>query len=239
MIKYINLKGNSVEYNLEIKPVKNINLRIKADKSIYVSANKSIDEKIITDFLLSKSDYILNALKKYDEMLKYAENNKLYVDGESYKVFGHNRRLVVKLSSKNYIVSDESYIYLFCKNVEYISIKRKMLNRWLQKQLQSEIVNICNNTYRKFEKYDISFPVIRYRNMVSRWGSCQPKKCVLTFNYALINVPIACIEYVIMHEFTHFLQPNHSKKFYNQLSMFMPDWRERKKMLDMEIVQGL
>ena len=239
MIKYINLKGNSVEYNLEIKPVKNINLRIKADKSIYVSANKSIDEKIITDFLLSKSDYILNALKKYDEMLKYAENQKLYVDGESYKVFGHNRRLVVKLSSKNYIVSDESYIYLFCKNVEDISIKSKTLNRWLQKQLQSEIVNICNNTYRKFEKYDIKFPTIRYRNMISRWGSCQPKKGILTFNYALINVPIACMEYVVMHEFTHFLQPNHSKKFYNQLSMFMPDWRERKKMLDMEIVQGL
>lgn len=239
MIQSINLKGIDIKYNLEIKPVKNINLRIKADTSIYVSANGLVDPNTIRNFLISKSDYILDAIKKYNEMLKYADNKKLFVNGESYKVFGHNRRLVINSASKNYVVSDESYIYLFCKDINDILTKQKILNRWLQKQLQSEIEKICFEVYKKFEKYNINFPVIRYRKMVSRWGSCQPKRGILTFNYALINVPIACIQYVVIHEFTHFLQPNHSKQFYTQLSMFMPDWKDRKKQLDQEVVQGL
>ena len=94
------------------------------------------------------------------------------------------------------------------------------------------ITSLCQNIYPKFEKYGVSFPIIRFRNMISRWGSCQPKRGVLTFNYALVEAPISCIEYVVVHEFTHFLHPNHSRKFYQQLSMFMPDWEERKRILE-------
>ena len=68
--------------------------------------------------------------------------------------------------------------------------------------------------------------------MISRWGSCQPKRNILTFNYQLIEAPMFCIEYVVTHEFTHFLYPNHSKLFYQQLSMFMPDWKDRKEVLE-------
>ena len=47
-----------------------------------------------------------------------------------------------------------------------------------------------------------------------------------------IEAPLSCIEYVVTHEFVHFLQPNHSRKFYQYLSMFMPDWKERKSSLE-------
>jgi hypothetical protein len=67
--------------------------------------------------------------------------------------------------------------------------------------------------------------------MISRLGSCQPKKSILTFNYALINAPISCVEYVVVHEFVHFLVANHSRKFYEQISVFLPDWQERRELL--------
>lgn len=239
MIKSINLKGNNIEYDLAIKPVKNINLRIKADKSIYLSVNDKISEETIADFLQSRADYILDALKKYDEMLKYAKCEKQLVSGESYKVFGHQRRLVIQGDAKNYVVSDESYIYLHCKDPNDKIGNQKLLNKWLENQLKTEINNICKKTYQKIEKYGILYPNLRYRYMISRWGSCQPKRCILTFNYALINVTIAAIEYVVMHEFTHLLYPNHSKNYYLQLTTFMPDWRERKQLLDKEILQVL
>lgn len=54
----------------------------------------------------------------------------------------------------------------------------------------------------------------------------------ITFNYALASVPFVCIEYVVIHEFTHFLHPDHSPDFYRQLSVFLPDWRERKALLE-------
>ena len=108
----------------------------------------------------------------------------------------------------------------------------RQMDRWLMSICKDTIQSLCDAVYPKFQKYGVAYPTVRYRNMVSRWGSCQPKRCVLTFNYALVEAPISCIEYVVVHEFTHFLQPNHSKMFYQQLAMFMPDWEERKKMLE-------
>jgi predicted metal-dependent hydrolase len=58
------------------------------------------------------------------------------------------------------------------------------------------------------------------------------KKGIITLNKRLLEAPRNCIEYVVMHEFCHFIHPNHSKHFYGFLSMLMPDWKERKKLLE-------
>lgn len=234
MTKEIILNGRQITYDLQIKSVKNINLRIKADRSVFVSANLGVSEQTIEEFLVSKSEYILNALDHYEELAKYAPKLKQYVDGESFRIFGHDRRLIVAQGNKNKVQSDESYITLTVKDTADISLKRKTMEKWLQGLCRDTIQSLCEAVYPKFQKYGIAYPVIRFRNMVSRWGSCQPKRGVLTFNYALIEAPISSVEYVVVHEFTHFLQPNHSRKFYQQLAMFMPDWEERKRILEKE-----
>lgn len=53
----------------------------------------------------------------------------------------------------------------------------------------------------------------------------------ITLNSLLIEMPKNCIEYVLLHEYCHFIHPNHSKDFYAYVSMLMPDWKERKKLL--------
>lgn len=232
MIKEIVLNGKRIEYDLQRKDVKNINLRIKTDKSIFISANSRVSEKIIDEFIISKANYILKALAHFDEIAKYAPKPKQYVDGESFRIFGHDRRLIVVEGKKNKVESDESYVTLTVKDSKSFDQKKKMMNRWLNSICKDTVQSLCEAIYPKFQKYGVLYPVIRYRNMVSRWGSCQPKRGILTFNYALVEAPISCIEYVVVHEFTHFLQPNHSKKFYQQLAMFMPDWEARKKVLE-------
>lgn len=232
MIKNIVLDGKWVEYELQRKDVKNINLRIKADRTIFVSANPRVPDEIIEEFIRSKSDYILKALAHYEELARYAPKPKQYVDGESFRIFGHDRRLKVMEGKKNNVDHDESYITLTVKDPTDRELKQKLMDRWLNSICKDTIQSLCDAVYPKFQKYEVEFPNIRYRNMISRWGSCQPKRGVLTFNYALVEAPISCIEYVVVHEFTHFLQPNHSRKFYQQLAMFMPDWEERKKILE-------
>lgn len=232
MIKTIDLKGNKITYNLERKNVKNINLRIKADQSIYMSANYYVSDNVIEDFLKEKADYILKALEHYSEVAKYAPQPKQYVDGESFKILGHDRRLKVIEGKRNTVESDESYITLTVKDVTDFDLKKKTMDKWLKNYCKDILQAVCESIYPKFQKYDIEYPELRFRNMISRWGSCQPKRKILTFNISLIEAPLSCIEYVVTHEFTHFLQPNHSKKFYNQLAMFMPDWQERKKILE-------
>lgn len=232
MIKEIVLNGKAIEYDLQRKDVKNINLRIKADRTIFISANPHVSDEIIDEFIESKSEYILKSLAHYEELAKYVPKPKQYVDGETFRVLGHDRRLTVIEGKGNKVEYDESYITLTVKNSSDFTLKKKLIDRWLMSICKDTIQSLCDSIYPKFQKYGVTYPTIRYRNMISRWGSCQPKRYVLTFNYALVEAPISCIEYVVVHEFTHFLQPNHSKKFYQQLAMFMPDWEERKRLLE-------
>jgi DNA polymerase III alpha subunit len=91
---------------------------------------------------------------------------------------------------------------------------------------------IMRDVYKRFVPYDISFPQLKLRSMVSRWGSCLVDKGVITLNKRLIEAPKNCIEYVIYHEFCHFVHPNHSKQFYTLLQVMLPDWKKSKKLLE-------
>ena len=90
---------------------------------------------------------------------------------------------------------------------------------------------MCREVYPYYEKKGVKYPQIKFRKMKSRWGSCHPTKGILTFNTNLIYAPIECVEYVVLHEFTHFLQANHSPKFYEELEQVCPDYKECRRML--------
>lgn len=228
---YINLNGKTIQYELLRKAVKNINLRVKSDGTVYVSANKSVPADVIESVLREKADFILKALEHYSELRKYAPRPKQYIDGESFKLCGHDLRLKVFEGEKNAIDCDGAFIKLTVKDAGDIELKKKTLDKWIKQSFIAVVTDICRDVYPKFEKYGVAFPQLKFRKMVSRWGSCQPARGCVTFNYALAEVPAACIEYVVVHEFTHFLHPDHSKRFYARLTAFMPDWRERKKLL--------
>ena len=89
----------TIGYDLERKNVKNLNLRIKPDQSVFVSANHLVAEATIEDFLISKSEYILKALDHYEEQQKYIPKPKEYVDGECFRILGHELRLKVSSGS--------------------------------------------------------------------------------------------------------------------------------------------
>lgn len=178
MVKKLNLDGISLIYDLQLKNVKNINLRIKPDGTIHVSANRRVSQKIIDEFILSKADFILKAQEKYANIAE-TPKKQYFTEGELYE----------------------------------------------------EIKSLCREAYPYFEKLGVKYPQIKFRKMTSRWGSCHPAKGILTFNTNLIYAPIECIEYVVWHEFTHFLQANHSLKFYEELARVCPNWKEHRKRL--------
>lgn len=81
MIREIIFKDNIIQYNLQYKNVKNINMRIKPDGSINVSANRRVSQKVIDDFINSKADFILRALEKYKNR-PIAEQIQYYTEEE-------------------------------------------------------------------------------------------------------------------------------------------------------------
>ena len=154
-----------------------------------------------------------------------------YKSGEKVCAFGQIKTLKVVQSDKNYVESDENNITIYVKNPDDIALKMKTFENYKRKTLMNVLSEICNRIYPTFKNYGVDFPEIRIHKMVSRWGSCMPTKKIVTFNTALFFVPIDCVEYVAVHEFTHFLHPNHSKEFHSAMTVFMPDWKIRKQKL--------
>ncbi len=231
MQKQIILNGKTVEYDLQRKKVKNINLRIKADGKVSLSASPRVSQKVLEDFLRSKADFILNALAKYEALAQNAPKASAYVCGEVIKVLGCDMRLKVLKGVKNTAECDGEHVTLTVTDVNDTSLKRKTLDAWLTALCRDTVRSICDRAYPKFERYSVKYPQIKYRHMKSMWGNCRAARGILTFNYALVHVPLSCIEYVVMHELTHFLEANHSKRFYSHLSAFMPDWEARRQIL--------
>lgn len=232
MIRNIILNGKPISYDLQRKKVKNINLRIRPDKTISVSAAPHVPEQAIEDLIRSRAEFILRALARYDELARCAPPPKQYVDGEVFRVFGQEKTLIVLEGAKNKAEIDGEHMILTVRDTHDTALKKKTADNLLRTVCADMILSVCDAVYTEFRKYGIPRPVIKFRKMVSRWGSCQPARGILTFNYALAESPIPCIEYVVVHEFTHFLHPDHSKLFYKQLAAFMPDWQEHRKLLE-------
>ena len=122
--------------------------------------------------------------------------------------------------------------FIFRALDKYASIKALPQTQYFSENEVCDIIlAICEKLYPHFMKSGIKRPIVKFRRMVSQWGSCHTKKGILTFNTNLMYAPTECIEYVAAHEFTHFLVPNHSDRFYSELSKIMPDWKARRQKL--------
>lgn len=230
--KTIQIDGIPLHYSLERKNVKNLNLHVRRDGSVYVSANNAVPEEKIDEFLLSKGTFIRNAQNKFMEQEHYKPLPKQYVSGETFYIQGRALRLKVSQSTKEKILSDGVYLLLEAKDPQNFTQKERLVKKYLDRQCKTVFGEIVDEMYPVFQKYGVAPPILRIRNMDTRWGSCLPGKGVITLNKRLLEAPRNCIEYVVMHEFCHFIHPNHSKHFYDFLSMLMPDWKELKKILD-------
>ena len=230
--RIIQIEGSPLEYSLERKNVKNLNLHVRKDGSVYVSANMTVPEEKIDEFLISKGSFIRNAQNKFKEQEQYKALPKQYVSGETFYVQGRALRLKVTQATRDKIYSDGVYLFLDVKDQQDATKKERMVKRFLDKQCKAVFGEIVEELYPVFQKYGVAPPILRIRNMDTRWGSCLPGKGIVTLNKRLLEAPRNCIEYVVMHEFCHFIHPNHSKHFYDFLAILMPDWKERKKILD-------
>ena len=75
------------------------------------------------------------------------------------------------------------------------------------------------------------------RDMKTRWGSCSIHSKKIRMNLQLAVKPEECVEYVLVHELCHLLEPSHNQRFYDLMSHILPDWRERKQKLNEKSVK--
>ena len=122
-----------------------------------------------------------------------------------------------------------SKFQIWLKNKNDIKRKQNLVYEWYYEKALLHFFNILQE-FNKIVKQEIKD--IKIRQMKTRWGSCNPHKSYINLNIELIKKPKICIEYVVFHELVHLIYPNHSKEFYNYLSLYMSDWEKRKHILE-------
>ena len=220
--RVLTAKGHEILFYLERKPVKNLNLRVRKDGSVWVSADPGVPCEEIDAFVASKAPYIQKALDHFHKMAQYRPQPKQYVSGEAFNILGRGLRLQVTQAAKDSISAYGVYIHLAVRDLHEIERSRGGAGGGGGGGARGPAGR----------RYGAQKPSLRIRDMETRWGSCLAKKGIITLNKRLLEAPRHCIEYVVMHELCHLVHPNHSRQFYAFLSMLMPDWKERKQYLD-------
>lgn len=113
--------------------------------------------------------------------------------------------------------------------------KGQLVEKWFREKAELNVNTALERVYPLVEKYGIKKPQIIIRTMKARWGSCIKDKRIIILNCELIKAPKFALDMSLIH----FKHRNHDGKFYNFLTVLMPDWKERKAILDEEVVRGL
>ena len=217
-------------YEVHRKKVKNINLRIRPNMEIYISAPMNLHSDYIENFIRSKEKWIKQVLQKIEE----AKQNQLpsqYLSGEKHKYLGKEYELEVKQGNSNRVSIKEGKIILtVISNIfENSDEKKKVMEKWYFENAQKVFVNAIQ---KWLEILDESIEKLSIKPMKSRWGSCNYVKRYINLNTELIKRTQFEIEYVVLHELTHLKYPNHGKGFYRYIENYMPNYKIAEKMLN-------
>lgn len=199
---------NNKEYPIEIirKNNKNTYLRVK-DSKIIVTTNYLASLTTINKLIKNNTTFINKQLTKED--LKKEEIFKLF--GNSYDII--------------YGFKDTEI-----ENNKIYTKDLKTLNKYLTKYITNIYNERLDYYYHLFEE-NIPIPNLKIRKMTSRWGVCNIKNHNVTLNLELSKYNIECLNYVIVHELSHFIYPNHSKDFWFLVSKYYPNYKEIRKYL--------
>ena len=208
------------------KDVKNITLKVRPNGEAILTAPKTASDEHIKFIIKKRAKWIA---QKRAFFASFRTPEKEYVSGEDFKYLGRSYRLKVVQSKEERVKLQRGYLELFVKDKSDIKRKEKLVYEWYHEKAMLYFFNILQE-FNKRVKQDIKS--VKIRQMKTRWGSCNPYKSYINLNIELIKKPKACIEYVVFHELAHLLYPNHSKKFYDYLTLYMPDWQKRKEILE-------
>jgi len=228
----INFEGKTISFVLHRKNVKNVNLKVKTDSTVVVSANNKVPYASIEQLIREKGPWVLKNIRHFDEVRRLKEIRK-YTDGEIIYFLGRPYCLkVIPTDNGESIYLNQNEICLIVKEASDFYRKEKLFDRWFKEQARQIFYESLDRMHSEFiSHHALEKPKIMIRNMKTRWGSCSWNKEKITLNTGLIKVSRDCIDYVVLHELTHFVFRKHDRQFYAFLALIMPDWKKRRNIL--------
>ncbi len=220
-----------VEIALTQKRIRNLHLRIcSPDGEVRVSAPIRYGLERVQEFVLQKIDWIKKSqirIRKLRDEGKILLPKKL-ISGEEHYFFGEKFRLeLIKNSDKNRVVlsslKDENVIELHVKGQSNLAKRQKVLDDFYRKHLK-EIIPDLIAKYE--EKMGVKVAEFGVKKMKTRWGTCNVSARRIWLSLELGKKSVKYLESTVVHEMVHLLERKHSKRFYDLMDRFMPEWRK-------------
>lgn len=206
---------NNEEYDIiiEKKNNKNTYIRVKDDLKIYITTNKLVPKFMIEKLVNDNRKTIIKMIEK-----KLKENNE---KKENYFLGKKIDIMKINIIKKPYLEDGTLYIK-----------DDSDIDKWYKKQTEIIFKEHLDNVYKKFTQ-KVPYPKLVIRKMTTRWGVCNKKLKKVTLNYNLIYKDTKYLDYVIVHELSHFIHFDHSKSFWKLVEENEPNYKIiRKEMRD-------
>ena len=190
------------------------------NKNTYIRVRENMDIYVTTNYFTSNK-YILELIdKNLDNIKKMISKSKKRNDKKDEFFFLGKKYDLIYLNNGDFQLGNEK---VFVKpNFD--------IEKWYKKQAEIIFKEELDKMYNSFI-YKIPYPILTIRKMKSRWGVCNVKTKRITLNLELIKKDLIYLDYVIIHELSHLIYPNHSRDFWKCVEDNMPNYKNIRKEL--------
>jgi predicted metal-dependent hydrolase len=224
---YLTVRG--IDVDVIYKDIKNLHIGVYPPLGrVRVAAPERLDDEQVRLAVIQRLSWI----KRQRDQLQSAprQTEREMVTGESHYVWDIRRRLkVIERPGRAHIEVDGDRLVLYALADSSAEDRRLVLDRWYRQQLRQAIPDLITAWEAKLE---VSVPKWTIRRMKTKWGSCNRETRHLWFNVELAKKHPDCLEYIVVHEMTHYFERAHGESFARLMDKYLPDWRSRREQLN-------
>lgn len=211
------------------KDIKNIHLSVYPPMGrVRISAPLRMDLDTIRVFAITKLGWIKKQQQKLQGQAR--ETVREYLDRESHYVWG--KRYLLKVEEQDSAPAVElkhNKMILCLRPSTSHERKQEILDGWYRERLKE----VASTVIAKWEPLlDVKVKKFFVQKMKTKWGSCNWAALTIRLNTEIAKKPRECLEYLVVHEMVHLLEPTHNSHFMSLMDQFMPRWQFYREMLN-------
>ena len=217
------IKLGEIYIQVTRKAIKNVHLSVHPpDGRVTLAAPTETRLEVARAYAISKLDWIRDQQEKL--LNQPRETAREYVERESHYLWGRRYLMSVEyLDEKPSVQLDHKRITLIVRPGSTKEKREQVMREWHRSLLHEVVPPIID----KWEgKLGVKVRAYYLQRMKTQWGSCNHKAGNIRLNTELVKKPKDLLEYVVVHEMTHLLEPTHKDRFIGILNEVYPSWRD-------------
>lgn len=230
MVRITNYGSAAIEYGLERSSRRTLSISVLPDCTVRVLAPIEANPDEIDARVRRRGRWILRQQRRFAEFRPRTPPRR-YVGGETHRYLGRQYRLQIVRATRDRVVLRAGRLVVETTSPCDSGWTRTLVRRWLRARANAILRERFDATASVMTNLAVQRPTLRIMAMKKRWGS-HTKSGSILLNELLVTARRECIDYVIVHELCHVVEPNHSSQFFRLLRRFMPDWERRKELLE-------